>query len=186
MLFSYLSTTSSLLPLLLLRLYSLVCHILLVISVPSGEFSAHSRNHRGRSCLEVTRGFRENGWNVWCNMGATQPIRIFLSPPSHYFTHWHGFTLFSTLFVMVHAMDLLLSALLPSFFPVHSVFPIIVWTGGLPAPDVRHCTVPLVAHCQPYPRPLPTIISPRLSISLARHIVRLYISRLLLPPPQIR
>jgi len=82
MLFSYLSTTSLLLPLLFLCFYSVVWNILLIISVVGGEFSAHSCNSCRLSCLEVTRGLGENGSNFWFNMGATQPIGIFLPPPS--------------------------------------------------------------------------------------------------------
>ena len=47
-----------------------------------GEFSARSCSCHRLSCLEVTRGLRENGRNFSCNVGATQPIGIFLPPPS--------------------------------------------------------------------------------------------------------
>jgi len=136
MLFSFLSTTSSLLPLLCLRLHSVIWCILCIVPVLGGEFSASSCNIRCLSCLEVTRGLRENCRIFWCNMGATQPIRIFHPPPSPKSTQLCGFAIFSTLFVMVHAMDLLPYLLRPSCLPPPSVFAIIVWMGGLAALDV--------------------------------------------------
>ena len=54
MLFSNLFTTSSLLPLLFLRLYLVIWHILFVIPVLGGEFSAHSCNSHRLSSVEVT------------------------------------------------------------------------------------------------------------------------------------
>ena len=158
MLFSNCFTTSSLLHLLSLHRYSVVCHILLIIPVLGGEFPAHSCNTRRLSCLEVTRGLWENGRNVLCNVGATQPIGIFLPPPSCKSMQLCGFAIFSTLFVIVHAMDLLPTPLLPPLLlPTPSVFPIIIWTGGLPAPDVRRSTYPLIPYSPHilclYPRP---------------------------------
>jgi hypothetical protein len=82
MLFSYLITTSLTLPLLFLRLYSVVWRIMLIVPVVGGEVSAHSCNSCRLSCLEVTRGLWENGGNHLYNVGATQPIGIFLPPPS--------------------------------------------------------------------------------------------------------
>lgn len=49
-------TTSWPLPHRVLNLYSVVCHILLVIPVLGGELSAHFCNFGCVSCLEVTRG----------------------------------------------------------------------------------------------------------------------------------
>jgi len=64
MLLSYLFTTSSPLPLLFLRLFSVVWRIMLVVPVVGGEFSAHSCNSCCLSYLGVTRGLGENGRNV--------------------------------------------------------------------------------------------------------------------------
>ena len=138
MLFSYLFTTSSPLPLLFLRLYSVVCDILLVVPVLGGEFSAHSCNSCHLSCLEVTRGLGENGRNFSCNVGATLPIGIVLPPPSHESTQFCGFAIFPTLFVMVHAMDLLPS---PLSFPLHPSCPSLF---GQVACRHRVCGIPLI------------------------------------------
>ena len=78
MLFSYLFTTCSPLPFLFPCLYSADGGILLIIPVLSGEFSTHNRNSHRVSCLEVTRGLGQNGRNFSCDVGATQPIEIFL------------------------------------------------------------------------------------------------------------
>ena len=91
MLFSYLFTTSSPLPLLLLCLYLVVWHILLIVPVLSGVFSVHSCNSHHLTCLEVTRGLGDNGRSFLCNVGATQPIGIFLPPPSCKSTQLSGF-----------------------------------------------------------------------------------------------
>jgi len=82
MLFSYLFTTSSPIPLLFLHLNSVVSHSLLIVPVVGGECFSHSCNSCRLSCVEVTRGLVENGRNFWCNIGATQPIGIFLPPPT--------------------------------------------------------------------------------------------------------
>jgi hypothetical protein len=93
MLFSYLFTTCLPLPLLFLRLTSVVWHILLVVPVSSVEFSADSCSRCRLSCLMVTRGLGENGRNFECIVGATQPIGIFLPPPSHKFTQLGRFNI---------------------------------------------------------------------------------------------
>ena len=152
MLFSYLSTTSLLLPLLFLRLYSVVWHILLVVSVVGGEFSAHSCNSCRLSCLEVTRGLGENGRNFWCNMGATQPIGIFLPPPSRDSTQLCGFDILplsrnSTSIVWLRYLQLFSSwsmqwiSSLPPFFPLHPSFPSLF---GRVVCRHRMCGVPLI------------------------------------------
>jgi len=82
MLFSYFSTTSLLLPLLFSCLNSAVGSILLIVHVLRGEFSSHPCSSHRLSSLEVTRGLGENGNNFLCNVGATQPIGIFLPLPS--------------------------------------------------------------------------------------------------------
>jgi len=134
MLFSYLSTNSLLLPLLFLCWYSVVWHILLVVSIVCGEFSAHSCNSCRLSCLEVTRGLGENRRNLWCNMGATQPIGIFLPPPSRNATQLCGFDILplsynSTPIVWLRYLPLFSSwsmqwiSSLPPFFPFHPSFP---------------------------------------------------------------
>jgi hypothetical protein len=56
-------------------LYSVDWHILLVVSVVGGEFSAHSCNSCHLSCLEVTRGLGENGRNFWCNIISKKYFR---------------------------------------------------------------------------------------------------------------
>jgi hypothetical protein len=134
MLFSYLSTTSSLLPLLCLRLYSVVWNILVVVSAVSGECCAHSCNSCRLSCLKVTRGLGENGRNFSCNMGATQPIGIFLPPPSRNPMQLCGFDILppscnSTSIVWLRYIQFFLSrsmqwisSLFP-FFPLHPSFP---------------------------------------------------------------
>ena len=94
--FSYFFTTSLLLPLLISCLCSAVGHILLSISVLGGESSAESCNSRRLSCLEVTRGSGENGNHVWCNVGATQPIGIFLPPPSCKSAQLYGLDIFNS------------------------------------------------------------------------------------------
>jgi len=96
MFFSYLFTTSLPLPVLFPCLYLAVRYILLVVPVFSGEFSAHSYNSHCLSCLEVTRGLGENSMNFWCNMGATQPIGIFLPQPSRKSTQLCGFDIFNS------------------------------------------------------------------------------------------
>ena len=164
MLFSYLFTTSSPLPLLFVRSYSVVWQNLLVVPALGGEFSAHSCNSCRLSCLEVTRGLGENGRNFLCNVGATQPIGIFLSPPSRKSTQLCGFAIFSTLFVMVHAIDLLHT---PISVPLHPSFPSLF---GRVVCLYRVCGVPLIHYflshrhiLRPYPRsflpifPLPYI-----------------------------
>jgi len=101
--------------------------------------------------------------NCSCNMGVTQPIGIFLPAPSRESTTLCGFGVLSSLFVMVHAMDLLTSPHHPPFLLPPSVFPIIVWTGGLLAPDVRRSIYLPTPYSQPYSLPIPTIVSPSLS-----------------------
>jgi len=91
MLSSYLSTTSSLLPLLFLCLHSVIWRISLIVPVPGGEFSADSCNIRRLSCLEVTKWLGENGRNFLCHVCATQPIGIFLPPPGRESTQLCGF-----------------------------------------------------------------------------------------------
>jgi hypothetical protein len=94
-------------------LYSVVWHILLVIAVLGGELFSHSCNRRHLSCFVVTRGFEVNGRNFWGSMGATQPIGIFPPHLSLKSTQLCVFAIFSNLFVMVQAMDLLSSSNLP-------------------------------------------------------------------------
>lgn len=48
------------------------------------------------SCLEVTRGLEENSRNVSCNVGATEPIVIFLCSPSHKSTQYFEFDIFKS------------------------------------------------------------------------------------------
>ena len=152
MLFSYLSTTSSLLPLLFLRLYLVDWHILLVVSVVGGQFSAHSCNSCRVSCLEVTRGLGENGWNFCCNMGATQPIGIFLPPPSRNSMQLCGIdilplSLNSASIVWLQYLQLFSSwciqciSSFPPFFPLHPSLPSLF--GQVVCPH-RMCGVPLI------------------------------------------
>jgi hypothetical protein len=130
MLFLYLSTTSLILPLIFLRLYSVVWHILLIVSVVGGEFLAHSCNSCRLSCLEVSRGLGDNGRNFWFNMGATQPIGICLPPPSGNSTQLCGFDILpqsrnSTSIVWLRYLQLFWSwymqwiSCVPPFFPLH-------------------------------------------------------------------
>ena len=137
MLFSYLSTTSLLLPLLFLRLYSVVWHILLVVSVVGGEFSAHSCNSCHLSCLEVTRGLGQNGRNFWCNKGATQPIGIFLPPPSRNSMQLCGFGIFNSF----RPGPCNGSPPFPPFFPLHPSFPSLF---GRVVCRHQMCGVPLI------------------------------------------
>jgi len=138
MLFPYLFTTSSPLPLPLLRWNSVFWHILFIVLVVGGEFSAHSCTSCRLSCVEVTRGLGENGRNFLCNMGATQPIGIFLPPPSHKFTQLCGFNILPPScniqsIAWLRYLQLLSSwsmqwmSSLPSFFPLsfplHPSFP---------------------------------------------------------------
>jgi len=138
MLFLYLFTTSSPLPLLFLRLHSVVWHILLIVPVLGGECFAHSCSSCCLSCLEVTRGLGENDRIFLFNVGATQPIGIFLPPPSRKSTQLCGLAIFSTLFVMVHTMDLLHS---PLSFPLHPSFPSLF---GEVVSRHRMCSVSLI------------------------------------------
>jgi len=167
MLFSYLSTTSLLLPLLFTHLYSVVCHILLVVSVVGGEFSAHSCHSCHLSCLEVTRGFGENGRNFGCNMGATQPIGIFLPPPSRNSTQLCGFDILplsrnSTSIVWLRYLQLFLSwsmqwiSSLPPLFPLYRSCPSLF---GRVVCRHQMCGVPIIHYfltprhiLRPYPR----------------------------------
>jgi len=183
-LFLYLSASFSLLCLLSVRLDSVDWHILLIVAVLSCEFSFHSCNRGPVSWLAVTRWSRENGRNCWY-VGATQPIGIFLPPLFGKPTQLCRFALFPTLFVMVHAIDLLPSPWHSPFLVPPCVFPIIVWMGRLPELDVRCSTHPQVPYSPLYPPAIPTIISPSLSTLLNTSIVLLYISCLLLPPIQM-
>jgi hypothetical protein len=193
--FSYLSTTSALLPILFLHLYSVVWHIYLVLPVVRGEFSAHSCNSCRLSCLDVKRGLGENSRNLLCNMGATQPIEIFLPPPWRKSTQLHGFDILTPSF---NTSPMCAFSIFNSFrhglfkeFPPRFlsspplVTPIKMWVGGLLAPDVRCSTYPLAAYTSPYPRPIPMIISRSFSTKLNISIFLLYISGLLLPAPEI-
>jgi len=78
MLFSHLFTTGLPHPILFPRMDSAVAHISHVNSLLEGEFSAHSCDSRHLSCLKVTRRLGENRTNFRSNVGATQPIGIFL------------------------------------------------------------------------------------------------------------
>ena len=75
-------TTSSSLPILVSCVHLAIGHIFHVVAVLGGEFSAHSCCSDCLPCLKVTNRSGENGRNFWCNVGATQPIGIFLHPPS--------------------------------------------------------------------------------------------------------
>jgi len=200
MLFSYLFTTSSPLPLLFLRMYSVVWHILLLVPVVGGEFSAHSCKSCCIPCLEVTRGLGENGRNFQCNVGATQPIQIFLPPPSrkstqlyifnilpsfHNSTKLCGFGIFNSFCHGPCNGSDHFPPSSPPFLPPPSVFPIIVWTGDLPARHVQRSTYRLVLYSPPYPPPIPMIVSPSVSTYRNPSIVFIYISGVLLPPHQI-
>jgi len=138
------------------HLYSAVGHILVVIPVLGGQFSAHSCNSHDLYFLAVTPGSGKNGRNFSCNMGATQPIRIFHPLPSHKSTQLCGFAIFSTHVIMLHAVDLLPSSLPPPFHLPPSVFFIIVWMGGQPALNVWHSMHPVAVSSHqilcPYPR----------------------------------
>jgi len=181
-------------------MYSVVLHSLLVIPVVGGEFSAHSCNSYCLSCLEVTSEFRENGMNFQCNVGATQPLRIDPLPPSRKFTQLGGCNIFhasrdSTRLCGCRILNSFCYGpcigcphsppSTPLFLPPPSVFPIIVWTGGLPAPAVQCSTYPLDSDSLPYPPPVPIIILASLPTELNTSIIVLYISDLLLSPPQI-
>jgi len=185
MLFSCFLMTSWLLPLCFFHLHSVVSHILLIICVLGCGFSTHSCNCCRVSCPKVTRGLGANGRNVWCNMGATQPIWIFLPPPSLESTQLCGFAIFSTRFIILHAINLLPSTLLSLFLPPLSVLPKVVWIGGLPAPNEQHSTYLLHPYSPPYPPPVPMIVSPNLSTEPNQSIVLQYISGMQLPPPQL-
>jgi len=78
MLFSYLSTTSLLLPLLLPCLYLAVGHFFHVIPVPGGEFLVNSCDSHYLEYLMISRGVWENGRNFLCYVSATQPLGIHL------------------------------------------------------------------------------------------------------------
>jgi len=92
-LFSYLSTTFSLLCLLFLLLHSVIWCISLMVPLLSSEFCAHYCNCCLITWLKVTRGQWENGRNFLCDMGATQPIGIFLPPASRKSTPLHRFNI---------------------------------------------------------------------------------------------
>jgi len=185
MLFSYLSSTCLPLPLLLPSSYSVVEHILLIMSVLGGAFSAHTCDSCHHSCLEITEGLGENGRKLLCNVCSTQPIGKFHPPPSLTFMHFCRFVIFWTLFVMVHAMNLIPFPLLPLFLPPPSIFHIIIWMGGLPALNVGSSSYPLSCCTPPHPLHISTIISPSVSTQLITSIILPYISSLVLPPPKI-
>jgi hypothetical protein len=156
-LFSYLFTTFAPLPLPILCLYSVVWHTLLVIPVPGGAFSAHSSNNCCLTCLEATRGLVEYGRKFWCNVGATEPIRMFVPPPSHNSTPWCVFNIHPSshnihsivllryvqlLFVMAHEMDPILFLLhAPPCIPHHPSFPSLF---GRVVCLHRMCCIPLI------------------------------------------
>jgi len=121
-------------------LYPAVGYISLVVPVLGGEFSAHFCNSHCLSCLEVTKGLGENGTNFFCHMGATQPIGIFLPTPSCKSMQLCGFDILP-LFNSFCCSPVNGSPPFPSssplFLPPRSIFPIVVWMCGLPAPDMR-------------------------------------------------
>jgi len=80
-LFSCLVTASSLLHLLYPCWYWVVGHIVLGVTVITGEYSARSCNSCRLCYLEISSGLEDSGRNFQCSMGATQPIGIFLAPP---------------------------------------------------------------------------------------------------------
>jgi hypothetical protein len=84
-------------------------------------------------------------------MGATQPIGVILHPESPKSTQLCGFAIFPTVFTILHGTNLLASPLLPPTDPTPSIYPIVVWMGGLPGLDmlsqnkrkmVLHDTIP--------------------------------------------
>jgi len=159
MLNSYLSTISLHLPLLCLHLYLAVWHIVQVMPGLCGEFFADFCNSGCHSGLEVTRGYGEHGRNFWCNMGGTQQVGVFLHPPFLNSTQLCEFAIFPALFIMVHVMDFLAAPIVSPVLRPLSVFPIIIWRGGLLAPDVWCSIYPLAPSTPSYPLPIPTIIT---------------------------
>jgi len=93
------------------------------------------------SCLEVTSGLGENGRYVLCNMGATQPIGMYLPPPSRNSTQLCCFD-FSLHLVTRHQLCSFSGALFcygpcngsssfPSHFPSHlSHHCLDAWSAG--------------------------------------------------------
>jgi len=133
-LFSNLFTTSLPLPLLFLLLHSVVWHSLHVVPVLCGEFSVHSCDSCRLSCLEVNSGSGENCRNFLCNMGATQPITIFVPPPFCESTQLCGIDILppscnSTLLCAFRYLQLFLLrsmhwiSSLPPLYPFHLSFP---------------------------------------------------------------
>ena len=132
--FTYLLTTSLLVTLCFPYLYSMVRHILLIVSVLRLERSGHPNNSHHRLYLKVTRGLGVNDWNFWSNMGATQPMGIYLPPPSCMSTQLCGFNIFNS-FIIVHAMHLLPC---PLVHPHHSQHCSDQWTAGTGCAKSNH------------------------------------------------
>jgi hypothetical protein len=146
---------------------------MIVVSVVGDECSAVSRGSCRLSCLEVTRVVGESGRNVLCNVGVTQPIGIFLPPPSGNSMQLCGFHILpqyrKTTSIVCHlylqlfwSWSMQWSPPVP-LLPAQFVFPIIVWTCGLPALNVQHSTCPFVPYSRQNPPPIPTLFSPSLS-----------------------
>ena len=84
--------TSSLLPLLFPHLCWVVGHVSLVLLVQSWKCAGHACSSCRAFCLNIPRALGENRMNFMSNMSATQPIGIFLPPPSRKSTQLYGFT----------------------------------------------------------------------------------------------
>jgi hypothetical protein len=140
-LLSHCFTTSPYLPRLFPWFHSAVGDILLIVAIFTAEVSANSCDSCWLSCLEVSQTLREISRNLVCNMGATQPIEIFLPPTSRKSMQLCGFVTFPTLFIMVHAMDLLPPSLRPLSFSLHWSFPSLFgWVVRLH----RMCSIPFI------------------------------------------
>jgi len=116
-LFLYPFTTCLVLPDHLIGLNSVVGHVLLLGPVLGGAFSGHTFDTYHHSCLKVARGLGENCRNFWCNVGATQPLGIYLPPPSHKSTQLYGFSIFNS----VRYFPCNRSPSFPSLFPPPSL-----------------------------------------------------------------
>jgi hypothetical protein len=157
------------------RLFGISCSLILLSVVNVLPTSAIGVVSLGSRLLEG-KG-RMVGISL-CNVGATQPIGIFLPPPSRKSTQMCrfgilplsrnstqlcGFGIFNS---FLHGPCNGFLPFPPSsspFLPPPSVLPIIVWMGGLPAPDVLHSTYLLVLYSPWYPPPVPMIVVPSLS-----------------------
>ena len=131
-----LCTTTSWLPFHFPCCYLVVWPVLRVILIVDGKCCCHFYDSHRPTCFNVTWWFPGKRWNFSCSMRATQLIGIFLPPGAYKLTQLFRFDIIN-LFPL-GSLNVSLS-----FPPESGPLPptafesrIIVWMGGLLAPDV--------------------------------------------------